>query len=134
MDGSLSALDGVTSHDAANTAVAKSMLRRMTDDVAAFAASANDTATAKLRGLEDSDLRAFFANKPGSETRLRNAATMLNRILEALQELRDGDSACVNDVSQSIIFFLLLFLSLIRLFLRHSQSCLANFYLTLLSN
>ena len=68
------------------------MLKRMTNDVAAFAAAANSSPTAKLNGLEDLDLKDFFANKPWSEKRLRTAQDTLKKILEELKALREADT------------------------------------------
>ena len=78
------------------------MLKRMTNDVAAFAAAANSSPTAKLNGLEDLDLKDFFANKPWSEKRLRTAQDTLKKILEELKALREADTCCINDVVRMV--------------------------------
>ena len=50
----------VSGHDAARTAVAKSMLTRMRDDVGVHAQMANSSAMPKMRGLEDATVHSFF--------------------------------------------------------------------------
>ena len=69
----------------------------MTDDVAAFAAAANSSPTAKLNGLEDLDLKDFFANKPWSEKRLRTAQDTLKKILDLANAGIEGDVKNLED-------------------------------------
>ena len=60
VDGTLEALDGVAAHDAASSAVAKSMLSRMIGDVAAYAADANGTLEGHMTGVGEVELKDFF--------------------------------------------------------------------------
>jgi thiol-disulfide isomerase/thioredoxin len=94
--GEMTALGDVGGHEAATTAVASQMLSRMQQDVAAFASAANSERAAKVAGLADGDLAAFFANAPGADAALAAAAGTLRTLAAELAALRDGDARAID--------------------------------------
>eukprot|EP00457_Paulinella_chromatophora_P000019 gb/GEZN01000019.1/.p1 GENE.gb/GEZN01000019.1/~~gb/GEZN01000019.1/.p1 ORF type:complete len:4425 (-),score=920.40 gb/GEZN01000019.1/:221-11590(-) len=95
----------LTRHDTARTAVAKSMLARMKNDINHFADSANSRSLPKILGLLDQTLRDFFQvesdheRKMGNivltEQAMRGGRDNVQQVLEKLQQLRDEDTEVV---------------------------------------
>ena len=109
VDGKLAALGGIATHNAAGTAVAQSMLSRMTKDVQAFADSANGANTPRMLGLEDADVADYFSSSSGSgsdsgggestgqHAALTTARARLDDVLQGLKAIRDSDAWAIND-------------------------------------
>jgi thiol-disulfide isomerase/thioredoxin len=89
------ALNLITSHESAETAVAKSMLKRMKADVKAYATTENEKKSAKIVGLRDHDLDVFF-NQGGSDGPIREVRDNVDLLLKDLIELRRKDSKAVD--------------------------------------
>lgn len=98
VDGKLEALDGVASHESASSAVAKSMLERMTADVAAYAADENARLEGHINGLGDVDLTTFFAALGGNETAMLAARASLSTLLATMKGIRNEDARSISDV------------------------------------
>ena len=94
------ALDGITSHDAASSAVAKSMLARMTADVAAYAEGENLRLEGGMKGIGGAELSKFFAANVGAaaDIQMISARDNLSTLLLELKTIRDGDSSSISDV------------------------------------
>ena len=98
VDGKLEALDGVASHESASSAVAKSMLERMTADVAAYAADENARLEGRIHGLGDVDLATFFTAKGDNETIMQAARASLSTLLATMKGIRNEDARSISDV------------------------------------
>eukprot|EP01043_Picozoa_sp_COSAG02_P007470 COSAG02_NODE_223_length_28346_cov_91.381846_9_plen_1306_part_00 len=98
IDGKLEALDGVASHESASSAVAKSMLERMTADVAAYAADENARLEGHINGLGDVDLVTFFAAPGDNETAIPAARASLSTLLATMKGIRNEDARSISDV------------------------------------
>lgn len=97
--GKLEALDGVADHDAASSAVAKSMLARMTMDVAAYAADANERVEGRMKGVDDVELVSFFmGTTDAGDTTMQAASVSLSSLLADLKQMRDEDARSISDV------------------------------------
>jgi hypothetical protein len=97
--GKLEALDGVVDHDAASSAVAKSMLARMTKDVAAYAADANQRVEGRMKGVDDIELASFFTKKSGAgDSTMQAASKSLASLLADLKQMRNEDAKSISDV------------------------------------
>ena len=88
----------IADHDNARTAVAKSMLSRMKNDVVAWADTANKGKVPKINNLHDNDLAAFFEGAKGAEENLRSGKEKAEQLLKGLRELRDSDAAMIQDI------------------------------------
>eukprot|EP00457_Paulinella_chromatophora_P000002 gb/GEZN01000002.1/.p1 GENE.gb/GEZN01000002.1/~~gb/GEZN01000002.1/.p1 ORF type:complete len:6816 (+),score=1425.09 gb/GEZN01000002.1/:114-20561(+) len=85
-------------HETARTAVAKSMLRRMKDDVSEWANVANGRPLPKLQGLLDQTFVGFFKGEAGAEAGLKEGRVKTMTLLNQLRALRDADTSMVQDV------------------------------------
>ena len=87
----------VSSHDAANTAPAVSVLQRFKDDVEAYANEANTQEILRITKLFDADISAYFNGVDGSEHKLREALEFTKTLFAKLREIRDADATMVQD-------------------------------------
>lgn len=94
--GKLEALDGVASHESASSAVAKSMLERMTADVAAYAADENARLEGRINGLGDVDLASFFTGDNAKA--MQEAKASLSTLLATMKGIRNEDARSISDV------------------------------------
>jgi thioredoxin len=103
VDCKVEALSGVFSHDAASSAVARSMLGRMTQDVDAYATAENARREVHVTGLSDVDLLHFFqtadegCSSDIDPTGMEAARTSLSLLLRTLKDMRDADSEAISD-------------------------------------
>lgn len=88
----------IDNHDFARTAVAKSMLARMKDDISAWAHEANNDPMLVIKGLYESSLREFFANQPKVVQQMNQTRTEIQTLLEDLRKSRDKDAALIQDI------------------------------------
>eukprot|EP00968_Pinguiococcus_pyrenoidosus_P019198 scaffold2042_cov295-Pinguiococcus_pyrenoidosus.AAC.6 len=87
----------VSNHEAAHTAVAMSMLRRMRDAIGAFASSANGEFAPRIASLLDSDIRHFFAGDGDSEGLVTSTLGQLAELQGILLKLQQEDARVVQD-------------------------------------
>jgi hypothetical protein len=85
----------VSGHEAARTAVAKSMLHRMREDVGHYASAANDTPSPKMMHLSDVSVRGFFAGDAACIAEMELALSSVRELMGRLRNMRDEDSDSV---------------------------------------
>jgi hypothetical protein len=88
----------VSSHEAANSAPALSVLNRFKEDVQAYATNANTLELTKIAKLLDKDIKLYFEGDPASEIILNEALTIVQLLALKLQQMKDADSRMIQDV------------------------------------
>jgi hypothetical protein len=94
---SLSLAFDVSNHDASKTAVAHSVLSRISDDVTAYATYANNSAVPKIINISDNEVSNFFDGDIAAESILQEALKNVKDLLQRLYTLRNSDSQMVQD-------------------------------------
>ena len=95
VDPKLEALELLGSHDAASSAVAKSMLARMSTDVAAYSDDANIRVEGRMQGVSDADLADIFSG--GGVDAAKTTRSQLATLLASLKSMRDSDATSITD-------------------------------------
>lgn len=88
----------VSSHEAANSAPALSVLNRFKEDVEAYATSANTLELTKIAKLLDKDIKLYFEGDPAAEIILNEALSIVKLLALKLQQMKDADSRMIQDV------------------------------------
>jgi len=87
----------VSKHDAAANAVAKSMLKRMQDDVEFWAKTANSSSAVSLVVMPRAALREFCDGSDDT-SKIQAAVEGISKLLEKLHEIREKDSKVVEEM------------------------------------
>lgn len=87
----------LTTHEAASTAPAKTVLNRFKIDVKAHADSANESAVVKIVNLSDADILSYFQGDPQAKIVLQGARAIVSDLTSQLYNLRDSDAEMVQN-------------------------------------
>ena len=87
----------VSQHEATGTAVAKSMISRMGEDIEAWAGMANKSEMLRFSGITERVLQQFFEGDASAADKLTSSCAELAAALDQLKGIRDTDSKLVND-------------------------------------
>ena len=86
----------ITEHPAAKTTVAANMLRRIADDVRAFAETQNSSISPRLQDIDKTQMpRAFAEDAAESSAALLYLQEVLKALLSALNDMKTEDEAMV---------------------------------------
>lgn len=87
----------VSSHEAANTAPAQSVLARFKDDVAAYALQANTIPILKLCQISDKTIASYFDGDLAAESSLRDSLSRIRILMKRLSGLCAADSQMISN-------------------------------------